>query len=60
MTGPEAYEMSGITLIETALSLAFDDNPKIAGQVTTAQVAGVNLTKRLAAHGMTMTVVRDA
>ncbi len=60
VTGPEAYEMSGIALIETALSLAFDDNPDVAGQVTTAQVAGVNLTKRLAAHGMTMTVVRDA
>lgn len=57
VTGPDPYELSGIALIEGALSLAFDDNPEVAGQVTTAQAVGASLTDRLAAHGMTMSVV---
>ncbi|MGA8256602.1 MAG: saccharopine dehydrogenase NADP-binding domain-containing protein, partial [Nocardioides sp.] len=57
VAGPDPYDLSGIALIETALSLAFDDNPDVAGQVTTAQACGAALTRRLANHGMTMSVV---
>ena len=39
-------------LAESALCLAFDDNPPTSGQVTTAQAMGEALTQRLRAAGM--------
>ena len=41
---------------EAALSLAFDDLPETAGQVTTAQALGDALTGRLRAAGITFRV----
>jgi short subunit dehydrogenase-like uncharacterized protein len=42
---------------ESALSLAFDDNPPTAGQVTTAQAMGDRLIERLQAAGITFEVL---
>ena len=39
-------------LAESALCLAFDDNPATSGQVTTAQAMGDALTDRLRAAGL--------
>ena len=39
-------------LAESALCLAFDDNPTTAGRVTTAQAMGDNLIARLVAAGI--------
>ena len=39
-------------LAESALCLAFDDNPQSAGCVTTAQAMAENLTTRLIAAGI--------
>ena len=47
-------------LAESALSLAFDDNPPTAGQVTTAAAMGENLVRRLVAAGLSCEVVDDA
>ena len=58
VTGPDPYDQSGIALAEAALSLAFDDNPQTAGQVTTAQAMGHRLTERLTAHGLRLVVVK--
>ena len=45
-------------LAESALCLAFDDNPTTAGQVTTAQAMGDNLMARLEkAGGLTFEVL---
>ena len=44
-------------LAEAALSLAFDDNPETAGQVTTAVAMGDALTERLQAAGIGFEVV---
>jgi saccharopine dehydrogenase (NAD+, L-glutamate forming) len=44
-------------LAESALSLAFDDNPVTAGQVTTAQAMGDHLMARLQKGGITFEVV---
>ena len=43
-------------LAESALCLAFDDNPVTTGQVTTAQAMGENLLARLAKSGISFTV----
>jgi saccharopine dehydrogenase (NAD+, L-glutamate forming) len=40
-------------LAESALCLAFDDNPPTSGCVTTAQAMGDALTARLIAAGIT-------
>jgi saccharopine dehydrogenase (NAD+, L-glutamate forming) len=40
-------------LAESALCLAFDDNPPTAGQVTTAQAMGDTLLERLHRAGIT-------
>jgi short subunit dehydrogenase-like uncharacterized protein len=45
-------------LAESALSLAFDDNPETAGQVTTAVAMGQNLIDRLVTAGLQFTVLR--
>ena len=44
-------------LAESALSLAFDDNPALAGQLTTATAMGGNLIDRLTAAGMSFEVL---
>jgi short subunit dehydrogenase-like uncharacterized protein len=45
-------------LAESALCLAFDDNPPTAGQVTTAAAMGDRLLDRLRRAGLTFTVIR--
>ena len=49
--GDPGYDETAKMLAESALCLAFDDNPPTAGQVTTAQAMGDNLLARLQAAG---------
>jgi short subunit dehydrogenase-like uncharacterized protein len=44
-------------LAESALCLAFDDNPPTAGQVTTAAAMGEHLIDRLTKSGISFTVL---
>ncbi len=55
--GDPGYDETAKMLAESALCLAFDDNPTTAGQVTTAQAMGVNLLARLQAAGIRFEVV---
>ena len=55
--GDPGYTETAKMLAESALSLAFDDNPQTAGQVTTAVAMGDALLARLQAAGMTFEVV---
>jgi saccharopine dehydrogenase (NAD+, L-glutamate forming) len=55
--GDPGYTETAKMLSETALSLAFDDNPVTAGQVTTAQAVGDALLARLQRAGMRFEVV---
>jgi short subunit dehydrogenase-like uncharacterized protein len=55
--GDPGYDETAKMLSEAALSLAFDDNPPTAGQVTTAQAMGDHLTERLQAAGMRFEVL---
>ena len=50
--GDPGYGETSKMLAESALCLAFDDNPVTAGSVTTAQAMGDNLTARLGAAGI--------
>ncbi len=50
--GDPGYDETAKMLAESALSLAFDDNPQTAGQVTTAQAMGEHLLARLEAAGI--------
>ena len=50
--GDPGYTETSMMLAESALSLALDDNPPTAGQVTTAQAMGENLLARVQAAGM--------
>jgi short subunit dehydrogenase-like uncharacterized protein len=50
--GDPGYDETAKMLAESALCLAFDDNPKTAGCVTTAQAMGDNLMARLIAAGL--------
>ena len=50
--GDPGYAETAKMLAESALCLAFDDNPPTAGQVTTAQAMGDALTGRLIRAGM--------
>ena len=50
--GAPGYDETAKMLAESALCLAFDDNPPTAGQVTTAQAMGDALTDRLLASGL--------
>jgi saccharopine dehydrogenase (NAD+, L-glutamate forming) len=50
--GDPGYDETAKMLAESALCLAFDDNPPSAGQVTTAQAMGDALTGRLRAAGL--------
>jgi saccharopine dehydrogenase (NAD+, L-glutamate forming) len=51
--GDPGYTETAKMLAESALCLAFDDNPPSAGQVTSAQAMGDALTDRLQAAGLT-------
>ncbi len=51
--GDPGYTETSMMLAESALCLAFDDNPTTAGQVTTAQAMGDNLLARVQAGGLT-------
>lgn len=51
------YDETAKMLAESALSLALDDNPPTAGQVTTAQAMGDNLLARLQAAGIRFEVI---
>ncbi|MGH3509959.1 MAG: saccharopine dehydrogenase family protein, partial [Nocardioidaceae bacterium] len=50
--GDPGYDETAKMLSEAAFSLAFDDNPATAGQVTTAQAMGDNLIDRLRKAGI--------
>jgi short subunit dehydrogenase-like uncharacterized protein len=50
--GDPGYDETSKMLAESALCLAYDDNPPSAGQVTTAQAMGDALTARLTAAGL--------
>nr|WP_091122866.1 saccharopine dehydrogenase NADP-binding domain-containing protein [Nocardioides terrae] len=50
--GDPGYTETSKMLAETALSLALDDNPPTAGQVTTAQAVGDRLLERLQRAGI--------
>jgi short subunit dehydrogenase-like uncharacterized protein len=50
--GDPGYTETAMMLAESGLCLAFDDNPDVAGQVTTAQAMGGNLLSRVQAGGL--------
>ena len=50
--GDPGYAETAKMLAESALCLAFDDNPTTSGQVTTAQAMGDHLTARLLDAGI--------
>jgi short subunit dehydrogenase-like uncharacterized protein len=54
--GDPGYTETAVMLAESALCLAFDDNPTTAGQVTTAVAMGDRLLERLVAAGISFTV----
>ncbi|MGW1737365.1 saccharopine dehydrogenase family protein [Nocardia sp. NPDC001965] len=54
--GDPGYTDTAKMLAESALCLAFDDNPPTAGQVTTAAAMGENLLRRLGDAGISFTV----
>jgi short subunit dehydrogenase-like uncharacterized protein len=58
--GDPGYDETAKMLAESALSLAYDDLPKTAGQVTTAEAMGDALLARLRRAGITFTVVGSA
>ncbi len=55
--GDPGYGETAKMLAESALCLAFDDNPPTAGCVTTAQAMGDNLLARLRAQGIRFEVL---
>jgi short subunit dehydrogenase-like uncharacterized protein len=55
--GDPGYDETAKMLAESALSLAFDDNPQTAGQVTTAYAMAENLVTRLQKAGISFEVV---
>lgn len=57
--GDPGYTETSKMLAESALCLAFDDNPETAGQVTTAVAMGDHLLTRLEKAGMKFEVVTD-
>lgn len=54
--GDPGYDETAKMLAESALCLAFDDNPETSGQVTTAVAMGEALTARLQRGGIDFTV----
>lgn len=57
--GDPGYGETAKMLGESALCLAFDDNPTTAGQVTTAVAMGESLTQRLVRAGITFEVLEE-
>jgi saccharopine dehydrogenase (NAD+, L-glutamate forming) len=55
--GDPGYDETAKMLAESALCLAFDDNPATAGQVTTAVAMGDRLVTRLVKAGMKFDVL---
>lgn len=55
--GDPGYGETSKMLAESALCLAFDELPKTAGQVTTAQAMGHQLRDRLQARGITFSLL---
>ena len=55
--GDPGYTETAMMLAESALCLVFDDNPEVAGQVTTAQAMGANLLARVRAGGLRFEVL---
>jgi saccharopine dehydrogenase (NAD+, L-glutamate forming) len=58
--GDPGYGETSKMLAEAALTLANDDLPETAGQVTTAQAMGAALTERLQRAGITFTVLESS
>ena len=58
--GDPGYTETSKMLAESALCLAFDENPPTAGQVTTAVAMGDHLLARLMRAGLRFTVHSDA
>ncbi len=58
--GDPGYTETSKMLAESALCLAFDDLPEVAGQTTTAIAMGDALTARLASRGLVFEVVEHA
>ena len=50
--GDPGYTETAMMLAESGLCLAFDDNPRLAGQVTTAQAMGPTCCPGVEAGGM--------
>lgn len=57
--GDPGYDETATMLAQSALCLALDDVPPLAGQLTTAQAMDGLLQRRLEAQGMTFRVVSD-
>ena len=55
--GDPGYGETAKMLAESAMCLAFDENPETSGQVTTATAMGENLMKRLVDAGITFSVL---
>ena len=55
--GDPGYDETAKMLAESALCLAFDDNPPTSGQVTTAQAMGDALLARLRTAGLSFTTL---
>ncbi len=55
--GDPGYGETSKMLAESALCLAFDDNPETSGNITTAVAMGQNLTDRLTKAGITFEVL---
>lgn len=58
--GDPGYGETAKMLAEAAMCLACDDNPRSAGQVTTATAMGENLTRRLINAGISFHVIDPA
>jgi short subunit dehydrogenase-like uncharacterized protein len=58
--GDPGYGETAKMLAESALCLAFDDNPRTAGSVTTAAAMGEHLVERLRKAGMVFDVLETA
>lgn len=58
--GDPGYSETAKMLAEAAMCLAYDDNPRSAGQVTTATAMGENLTARLIKAGISFSVISPA
>jgi len=57
--GDPGYGETSKMLAESALCLAFDDNPETSGQVTTAAAMGEHLTDRLLKAGLVFEVLES-